>query len=190
MRHSQLFVILFAAVACVAATPALAQDDARNQGRQEDRDMAQQALADLYQASPPTKYAIEHAAGYGVFGTIGMKLLFAGGTRGAGIVVNNRTHAETFMKMLQVQGGLGFGISRMNVIFVFQTEEALRTFVDQGWEFGGSGNLAAADAGQGGSLAGAVSVMPGVYVYQMTDEGLAATLTIAGTKFYIDSDLN
>jgi hypothetical protein len=46
-------------------------------------------------------------------------------------------------------------------------------------------------AGQGASvLAGAVSVMPGVWLYQLTDDGLALELTAKGTKYYKDDALN
>ncbi|NIR32396.1 MAG: hypothetical protein GWN84_24450 [Gammaproteobacteria bacterium] len=43
---------------------------------------------------------------------------------------------------------------------------------------------------EGGVLAGAVSVAPGVWVYQLTDDGLALELTAKGTKYYKDEDLN
>jgi hypothetical protein len=33
-------------------------------------------------------------------------------------------------------------------------------------------------------------VSPGVYRYQLTQTGLAATLTVGGTKFFKDGDLN
>ena len=42
-----------------------------------------------------------------MFSTFGLKLFFAGGTTGKGVVVNQRTGRHTFMKMIQVQGGLG-----------------------------------------------------------------------------------
>ena len=36
----------------------------------------------------------------------------------------------------------------------------------------------------------AASIAPNVYLYQLTETGLAATLTVAGTKFFLDNDLN
>ena len=41
------------------------------------------------------------------------------------------------MKMLEVQAGLGMGVKKFSVIFVFDTEKALSGFVNSGWEFGG-----------------------------------------------------
>ena len=39
-------------------------------------------------------------------------------------------------------------------------------------------------------MQGAMSVSTGVWLYQMTDTGLAAELTAKGTKYYKDDDLN
>jgi lipid-binding SYLF domain-containing protein len=201
---------ILAVAGCILATPAAAQifswdplqeiesalpDGVPNeskviQGRHQVREMVRDALATLYEVAPGARRAIEHADGYAVFSTFGIKLFFAGGTTGKGMVVNRRTGRETFMKMAQVQGGLGFGVAKDRVIFVFTTEEALRNFIEQGWEVGGQLNLSAMAEGTGDMFTGAVSVAPGVYLYQLTDTGLAATLTVAGTKFFKDPDLN
>ena len=125
-----------------------------------------------------------------MFSTFGVKLFFAGGTTGKGMVVNRRTSRQTFMKMVQVQGGLGFGLNQNRLIFVFTNEQALRNFIDQGWEFGGQANLSAMAGGQGAMFSGAAAVSPGVYLYQLTQTGLSATLTVGGTKFFKDGDLN
>jgi hypothetical protein len=42
----------------------------------------------------------------------------------------------------------------------------------------------------GAAYSGAVEVAPGVWVYQMTKNGLALQLTLQGTKYYTDDDLN
>ena len=70
------------------------------------------ALASLYEVQPAARFVVDHAAGYAVFSTFGIKVFFAGGTTGNGLVVNHRTHRDTFMKMIKVQAGLGFGASR------------------------------------------------------------------------------
>jgi lipid-binding SYLF domain-containing protein len=179
------------ALLALTAGPALAQDEsALIQSRNEIREAAQEGLATLYEIQPAARYVIEHAAGYGVFSTFGVKLLFAGGQQGKGMVVNNRTQRQTFMRMVGVQAGLGFGVARTRLVFVFETMSALQNFVNQGWEFGANTSLAAMAGQQGGMLTGAASVMPGVYVYQLTDTGLAAQITATGTKFFKDDALN
>jgi len=171
--------------------PAAAQDEREIiQKRNQVREMRRDALAYLYELQPGARYAIERAAGYGVFSIFGIKIFFAGGSTGSGEVINNRTHRETFMKMVKVQAGLGFGASKDRLIFVFETHKALRDFVNQGWEFGGQANVSAMVADQGGTFAGAVSISPGVYLYQLTETGLAASVTLSGTKFFKDTDLH
>lgn len=160
------------------------------QARHQVREMSQDALASLYEILPGARRAIERSAGHAVFSTFGVKLFFAGGTTGKGMVVNKRTGRQTFMKMAQVQGGLGFGVDKNRLIFVFANEQALRNFIDQGWEFGAQANVAAMAGGQGGMFAGAAAIAPGVFLYQLTDTGLSATLTVSGTRFFKDGDLN
>ena len=137
-----------------------------------------------------TRRVIDKAAGYAVFSTFGIKVFFAGGTTGKGVVVNQRTHRQTFMKMVQVQGGLGFGVNQNRLIFVFTNEPALRNFIDQGWEFGSQANLSAMAGGQGTQFSGAAAVSPGVYVYQLTNTGLSASITVSGTKYFKDRAMN
>ena len=158
--------------------------------RQEVQAAAQSALTALYAMQPSARRDIERAVGYAAFSTFGMKLMIAGGTSGKGMAVNKRTGKQTYMKMLQVQGGLGFGISKNQLIFVFTSEQALSDFINIGWEFGGQTNLSAMAGGEGGMFTGAAQISPGVYLYQITETGLSATLTVAGTKFFVDSDLN
>jgi lipid-binding SYLF domain-containing protein len=132
---------------------------------------------------------VENAAGHAVFSNFGMKILVAGGGTGRGLAVN-RAGQEIFMRMAEVQAGLGFGVKKFRLVWVFETQGAFDTFVDQGYQFGGQATLAAQAGGQGAGLAGAMSVSPGVWVYQITDDGLAAELTVKGTKYYRDKDLN
>ncbi len=168
---------------------AVAADD-KQQKRYEIRIMAQQTLSRLYKIQPGAKPAIDKAKGYAVFSNFGMKILLAGGGSGSGVAVNNDTKKETFMKMAEVQAGLGLGVKKFRTVFVFETEQALNNFINQGWEFGGQATASAKAGEKGGAFAGAASVAPGIWMYQLTDTGLAAELTAKGTKYYKDSNLN
>jgi Uncharacterized conserved protein len=154
------------------------------------RSMARDTLSDLYASQPAAKQAVENAAGHAVFSNFGMKILVAGGGTGKGVAVNNKTGKEVFMRMAEVQAGIGFGVKKFRQVWVFQDQAAFEKFVNSGFEFGGQATLAAKASGEGLDLAGAVSVSPGVWLYQLTDEGLAAELTVKGTKYYPDAELN
>ena len=152
--------------------------------------VSRETLAQLYKVQPSAKKAIANSAGYATFSNFGMKILFAGGGSGSGLAVDSKTKKTTYMKMVEVQAGLGMGIKKFRVVFVFETQKALNDFVNSGWEFGGQTTAAAKSGDQGLALAGAISVAPGVWMYQLTDTGLAAEITGKGTKYYKDSDLN
>jgi lipid-binding SYLF domain-containing protein len=158
--------------------------------QKEIRENTQKVLQRLYKAQPAAQAAVASAAGYGVFSNTGVKILFAGSGKGEGVAVDNKTKKETFMKMVELQAGLGFGVKKFSIIFVFSTDKVLDSFINSGWEFGGQATAAAKTADKGGSMAGATSVSDGVWMYQMTDKGLAAEITIKGTKYYKDDDLN
>jgi hypothetical protein len=66
----------------------------------------------------------------------------------------------------------------------------LDEFTNSGWEFGAQTTAAAKTSDGGGSLEGAVAVSPGVWMYQLTDKGLALELTGKGTKYSKDDELN
>jgi len=164
--------------------------DSPDQKREKSRKMAAQTLQDLYKLQPTSKEAIEKAAGYAVFNNMGMHLLVLSTERGAGIAVKSTTKQETFMKMISVGGGLGLGVKDFRVIFVFENDNALAHFLDSGWAGSAEADAAAKAGKSGGAYSGAVQVAPGVWVYQITKNGLALQLTLQGTKYYKDDDLN
>jgi lipid-binding SYLF domain-containing protein len=154
------------------------------------RKKAQATLARLYKARPSAQAAIKRSAGYAVFNSSGVKILIAGGGRGQGVAVDNNTQKVIYMKMREVQAGLGMGVKKFSSIFVFETKGALEKFINSGWEFGGQTTAAAKTGSGGGSYQGAASVSEGVWLYQLTDKGLALELTGKGTKYFKDDDLN
>ena len=160
------------------------------QKQAEVRKTANETLNRLYKLQPTSKGAIERAAGYAVFSNFGMKIFVAGTGSGKGIAVNNATKKETFMKMLEVQAGLGIGVKKFRLVWVFLTETALNGFINSGWELGSQATAAAKYDDKGGGVAGALAISKDVWLYQLTDKGVAAELTAKGTKYYKDDDLN
>jgi lipid-binding SYLF domain-containing protein len=174
-------------VAC-ATTPMSSSKKAEQQD--EVRDMAKMTLSQLYAKNPAARGAVTKAAGYAVFSDFGFKLVFMGGAKGAGIAVNNATKQETFMKMAEFQPGLGLGADKFRVVFIFENPAAFNSFVTSGWEAGANTMAAAKTKTAGGALAGAITVSQGVYMYQLTEEGLIVGVSLTGAKYYKDKDLN
>lgn len=186
MKRMRLLIAL--ALSLLGAFTVVAKTKEEKQA--EARKKADATLQRLYKAQPSAQAAIKKAAGYAVFNNGGAKILVAGAGKGSGLAVDNATKKVTYMKMREVQAGLGMGVKKFSVIFVFETKDALAKFIDGGWDFGGQTTAAAKSGDGGGSLQGAASVSPGVWMYQMTDKGLALELTGKGTKYSKDDDLN
>lgn len=177
-------------IVALLSTIAVGAKDDNDKKRDKTRKMAAQTLQDLYKLQPTAKGAIEKSAGYAVFNNMGTNLLLVSTARGSGVAVNSKTKQETFMKMISAGAGLGVGVKDYRVIFVFESDKALARFLDSGWS-GSAQTDAAAKAGKSGAAySGAVEVDPGVWVYQITKNGLALQLTLQGTKYYKDDDLN
>jgi len=185
--------LLIAWLIGLIAVSAFAADDEKEkeEERTEIRQMVQDTLTRLYKAQPAAKAAVEKGYGYAVFSNTGVKILLAGSGKGKGLAVSNKTKQETFMKMLELQAGLGIGVKKFRVVFVFDNQKAFDNFVNSGWEFGGQTSAAAKTSPEkGGSMEGAASVSEGVWMYQLTDKGLALEITAKGTKYSKDDDLN
>ena len=188
MNKRKVTVPIMFAVFLLIAVPSFVKT--KEQKQAEVRKNSHETLARLYTVRPSAKATIKAAAGYATFSNFGMKILLAGGGKGQGIAFDNATKKVTYMKMLELQAGLGMGIKKFRTIFVFETTDSMDHFVNNGWEFGGQATAAAKSSDKGGSYQGAVQVMSGVWMYQLTDKGLALELTGKGTKYYKDDDLN
>ncbi|MCJ7452297.1 MAG: YSC84-related protein [Steroidobacteraceae bacterium] len=161
-----------------------------NEQRQEIDQASQQTLQALYAQQPSARRAIDESAGYAVFSDMSTKIFFAGGGGGKGVAVKRESGQQTFMMMVSVSAGLGMGISKSHLVWVFETPEAYENFVNVGVELGADANLQV-NPGQGGGLYdGAVEAAPGAWLYQLSDAGLALELTVQGTKYFKDPDLN
>ena len=152
--------------------------------------MVNETLGRLYKLQPESKSAIAKSEGYAVFNNFGMKIFVAGSGSGKGILFDKKNNKQIFMNMFEAQAGLGIGVKKFSVIFVFEKYKDVDEFVNSGWEFGGQASAAAKMGDEGAAYQGAMSVSPGVWMYQLTDTGVAAELTGKGTKYYKDDDLN
>jgi len=176
-------MVLSLALVLSACSTAPMSKSEKEEKRDSVRAMASKTLANLEKKNPEARTAIADAAGYAVFSDIGLKIIYMGTAKGGGIAVDNKTKQETFMKMFELQPGLGLGAEKYRVVFVFETPEAFHSFVTTGRELGADAMAAAKNKTKGGALAGAVTLSKDVYMFQVDTEGAIVGVGITGAKF-------
>lgn len=176
-------VILFTLIGCANTTGSL--DDRRSAVQEMKRDV----MSELFELKPDVRSQINTAAGYAVFSNANVNLILASFGAGYGILTDNASGEDTYMKMGEIGVGLGAGVKDFRVVMVFHTPDALARFNEYGLAFGAQADAAAVASEQGGAVGGEVTV-DNVTVYQMTETGLALQATIKGTKFWEDEELN
>ncbi len=158
--------------------------------RQEILESRDQIIKRLYKENPGAKKKIARSVGYATFSNIGVNVIFISAGGGSGVVHNNATGKNTYMSMASGGIGFGLGVKDFRAVFIFYTEEALKRFVDKGWDFSGQADAAAKSGKKGAEGSVAATVISGVEVYQMTENGIALQATLQGTKYWKNDDLN
>lgn len=180
-----LLLLLLATMYGCATTGANSPEDKR----QRVQVMKTQVLEALYAEKPSTRDQVTAAKGYAVFDNANVNVILASFGGGYGVVHNNLTGADTYMRMGEVGIGIGAGVRDFSVVFVFHSTEAIDYFIEYGWTFGAQAD-AAAKAGEAGAARSGEVVVNDVTIYQLTESGLALQATIKGTKFWVDKNLN
>lgn len=180
-------VIAFCLLGGCVTTP---KGETPSQRRAEVQNMRAETLPKLYKVHPSAKERIQHSQGYAVFSNVGVNLILLSAAGGWGVAHDNKTGKDIYMKMVSGGVGPGLGVKDFRGVFVFSTREAFKDFTESGWEAGAQADAAAKSGNKGGAASGAVTVAPGMDLYQITEQGLALQATIQGTKYYRDDELN
>ena len=184
---SLILVVCVGIQGCATAPKTQSQVDEQ---RADVQAMANQTLDQLYQQYPGAQTKVQNAAGYAIFSDTGLKFMFGGGAHGKGVAVNTATNQPTYMKMIELQPGFGFGAEKFRVVFIFDSQQAFDKFVTSGWELGANAMAAAKSSTQGGGGQMGASVSKGVTMYQLTEKGIIVGISITGAKYYKDDALN
>lgn len=158
--------------------------------RAEIQKMRSTTLERLYSVHPAAKADVQKAAGYAVFSNVGVNLILLSAAGGSGVAHDNRSGKDVYMKMVSGGFGIGLGVKDFRGVFVFASTDKLNQFTNSGWEANAQADAAAKAGNKGGAAAGAITVAPGVTLYQLTESGLALQATIQGTKYFKNDDLN
>jgi lipid-binding SYLF domain-containing protein len=152
------------------------------------RKMRKETLDRLYRERPKLKAKLRGAAGYGVFSLEGFQLLFLGSSGGRGLVRDNLTGRDTYLRVASVGAGLGVGYRDQRLVLVFKSRDVLKRFVAEGWSFGSEG-AAAAKAGNEGVADSGIQLADGIEAFPLVETGLIFKVTLQGYKYWPDQEL-
>jgi len=161
------------------------EDAPPEQERQTIDSNAQKALSRLFNESKEAQELYDKAVGYAVFDSREFAFLIKTGF-GSGVAIHKATDARTYMKMASGGLNIGGGIKYVQVIFIFPTESSFNTFITEGWNAEAD---ASAVAGDDSAQIG-MTLADGTKVYELVDTGIMAKMSISGTKYWKDDDLN
>lgn len=153
--------------------------------RQKIISMEELALAKLYAENPAAKAEIESAKGYAVFAIDTVNALVVVGSKGKGLLTENKTKKQTYMLTVRAGTGPGLGYQHLYQIFVFKSDAALAQFK--------VGDAAGGDVSAAATLGTAskqYSFNPYITVYQVSDKGFAVQANWGGTAYFVDPNLN
>lgn len=179
---SALIGLLLISTQCLGASVATEQKDIQS--------MRKEVLQRLYKEEPEARKEVRRAAGYGVFSNVGVNLVFFSAAGGNGVVRDNHSGRDIYMNMASAGLGIGLGVKDFRAVFIFHDRQALAQFIDKGWDFSGQADAAVKSGKKGDEASGSTTLIPGVTIYQLTENGLALQATLQGTKYWKSKRLN
>lgn len=138
-------------------------------------------LSRMYQQVPGSRELVSRARGILVFPRVLQAGFVVGGEYGEGAL---RTGGSTYAYYNLVAGSFGLqaGAQSKAVVFLFMTDDALKSFESrQGWSVGGDASVALLKMGANGAVDTTTATKP-VQVIVLTNAGLMADLSLQGMK--------
>lgn len=154
--------------------------------------MRDATLKRLYKVKPAVRNEIAKAEGYAVFDANQANVILLVAGSGEGVLVDNATGQNTFMKMKRLGTGPGIGFKKYKQIMVFKSRKLVDTFKTVGADVTASSDATfkLSEHNEGKGVDGVVSLDPMVSVYQITDKGALLQANWGGMAYLPNSDLN
>ena len=186
----KLKTIIFLSVAVVISGCSKPAGVSFDEKRESVSQMKRDTIEQFYQQVPNGRDMIAKSEGYGVFSNINVNVILLSAGNGYGIVSDNSTGEQVYMQMGSGGVGLGLGVKDFRAVIIFHDRNTMKSFIDNGWEFGAEADAAAKSGEKGGSAEAAGALTNGMSLYQLTETGFALQATLKGTKYWQDSELN
>lgn len=138
-------------------------------------------LARLTKDQPKAEQELQEAVGYLVAEQDTIKVPMVGWASGAGVTVEKASGKRTYLRIPELQFGMGWGGRAEKIVLVFQDLGKLRDLADGKWHAGVEAEAAAkaGDVGLAGSGGTTDLLKKGYSTYVLTDAGISGTATIS-----------
>lgn len=146
--------------------------------------LEQETLARLVKEHPKAEQELAEAVGYLVAEQDIVKIPQVGWASGAGVVVEKATGKRSYLRIPEIQFGVGWGGRVEKIVIIFRDIDKLRDIADGKWYAGASAEAAAkaGDVGAAGSGGTSDLMKKGYTSYVLTDAGVSATATVAALR--------
>ncbi|MDF0673108.1 MAG: hypothetical protein P0120_02025 [Nitrospira sp.] len=143
--------------------------------------LEQETLARLIKEHPKVQQELAQSVGYLVAEQKVGKGPWIGAGGGAGVVVEKETGKRSYLRIPELQFGVGWGGRALKTVLIHQDVDKLRDLADGKWYAGVDAEAAAkaGDVGAAGSGGTSDLMKKGYTSYVLTDAGVSATATIA-----------
>jgi lipid-binding SYLF domain-containing protein len=191
MRRLTTTLMICVAVALITTPAAFAEEEMTSGELKEEskrvkiNEVAEETLQHLFTENANAKSLYDKAIGWAVFDNTKVAFGISGGG-GNGVAVSKTSGKKAYMKMGTGGVGFGIGVNKYQVVFLFENENILKNFIESGWQAD-----AGATASAGKHAADAkTNFVNGLAIYQLTEKGLMLNADIAGTKYWLNDNLN
>jgi lipid-binding SYLF domain-containing protein len=153
--------------------------------------MRDDTLEQLYAQKPAAREELQKSVGYGVFEASQINAVMVLESYGDGLLTDNQSHAQTFMKMDRLGTGPGVGYKSYRQVVIFKSKALFDKFHTIGADVSASADATVKIGGTGGSaIDNNLSFNPYLSVYQFTDTGVILQANWGGVAFRPYTELN
>jgi lipid-binding SYLF domain-containing protein len=151
--------------------------------------MRTQALEMFHDKVPSMREDLKKAPGYGVFSGYSTQTIIVSTGNGFGVIRDNTTGKDTYMRAAKLGGGLGAGLEDVFAVVVFSDSQTMNSVLTEGWGVTGKAG-ASAQVGDTGASGAMVVTLPGMSIYRFTKSGVMLGGAVEGVKVWPDDELN
>lgn len=143
--------------------------------------LEQNTLMRLVKEQPKVQQELDESVGHLVAEQNVVKVPMVGWASGAGVVVEKASGKRSYLRIPELQFGVGWGGRVEKIVLVFQDLDTLRDLADGKWHAGIEAEAAAkaGDVGVAGSGSSTALLKKGFSTYVLTDAGVSGTATVS-----------